>query len=161
MHLSKGYLPHLLTIPAIILLLGGYFFAGLYKYYGIEILSSGVAWPWVASFTGAIVLGRTKEKFEDERINQIRNFSFRFLSEALIFGLLAISIFGLFLDSWGTFENLPFILLMVLLFHLYYLKVAVIFNGIDESTGNLKIGYHILFAPYMMVVVLLTLLLFT
>lgn len=160
MNLSKGYFPPVFTLPAIILLCGGYIFAGLYKYYGIEILSAGIAWPWVASFTGAIVLGRTKESYDDERINQIRNFSFRILSEFFIAAFLGISLFGLFGESWGTMENLPFILLSMLLLHLYHLKVAVLY-GIDETTGQLKFGYRLLFGPYVIVTAILTYILFT
>jgi hypothetical protein len=153
MNLSKGYLPYIFTIPAIIFLLGGIVFAGLYKFYDIEILSGGIAWPWLASFTGALVLGRTREKIEDERVNQVRNFSFRFLSELFIGGFFAICLMGLFFDSWGSTEDaLPGILLMFLLWHLYYLKIAVLFDGIDETTGNLKVKYHLLFLPYIIIV---------
>ena len=99
MNLSKGYLPYIFTIPAILLLFGGYVLAGLYKFYDVEILSAGIAWPWLASFTGALLLGRTREKIEDERVNQVRNFSFRFLSELLIVGFFTISVMGLFFES--------------------------------------------------------------
>ena len=157
MNLSKGYLPYIFTIPAILLLFGGYVLAGLYKFYDVEILSAGIAWPWLASFTGALVLGRTREKIEDERVNQVRNFSFRFLSELLIVGFFTISVTGLFFESWGTTEDaLPGILLLFLIWHLYYLKIAVLFDGIDETTGKLKIGYHLLSLPFIIIVGIIT-----
>jgi len=157
MNLSKGYLPHIFTIPAIILLFGGYIFAGLYKFYDIEILSEGIAWPWLTSFIGALVLGRTREKIEDERVNQVRNFSFRFLSELFIAGIFTICMMGLFFDSWGSIEDaLPGILLTFLIWHLYYLKIAVLFDGIDETTGKLKFEYHLLFLPFIIIVGVIT-----
>lgn len=160
MHLSKGYLPSSLTIPAIFLILSGYIMAFLYKFFDVELLAFDVAFPWLFSFSGLIVLGRTKETFDDERINQIRNFSFRFLSELFIGGFATISIIGLFGGSWDSANILPGLILISLLGHLYYLKIATLFDGIDESTGKLKIKYHLLFLPYFTLVGILNYILF-
>lgn len=160
MYLSKGYLPTFLTIPGIILVLAGYFLAVLFKFFDYKLLPMGIAFPWLFCFAGLIILGRTKESLDDERVKQIRNFSFRFLSDFLIVAIATNSIIELFGDSSVGTEGFPALLLVILLSHLYYLKVAICFEGINEATGKLRLKYHLLFVPYFTIVTILNIMLF-
>lgn len=146
MNLSKGVFPSQLRIPAYVLAGAGFLYAGFLQLTVLEVLPGGFAIPWTCCLIGLIFLGQTKEKTDDERVTQLRNYSHVFLSGYLIGTIFYGSFSQVYLGyEVSTGYTLPYMLIFGLLLHVIYLKLIVHYDALDEASGKLNLKSKVIF----------------
>lgn len=138
MNIAKGFLPSSLTVPAYILILFGYVYAGLMKFADVEVIPGGLGISWTACVVGLFILGQTREKIEDERVAQFRSYSYMYLSGLLIGILYFHSVFLLYSTEHVNPQTIPPVFLFALLLHVCYQKFIIHFDALNPITGNSK-----------------------
>ncbi len=145
LNLARGFIPHFFTIPTILLLVAGYSLATLYTFWDIQFFPKSAAFSWMMCMIGYFILGRIKESIEDERVKQLRTFSFTFLGE-LFFGLLAsLSIMMILGAEVNSGSVVPTLFLACLSGHYFILKLMINFDALENEKADLKPLHYLFF----------------